>query len=312
MTRRAALLTAFVLLLAARAGAQEPPPLPPGAIAVVGSRTITKKDLEAETIVGSPAQALQRLIDRAIIEQGMRRDGGDLGAVKASQIDEELGKLEAQDSPVPLKLVLERTGQTREQFKSTLRLLIALRTLVERTITKERLEQLYAERALLIAGEVRASQICVKIEGRGTKAAKARALELLQRLSKVEGDLDDAFAKLAIEASDDPLAPLTAGDLDWLQARGMATPERSALVQAAFTQGKRGLVPEPVRTEKAYYVMFVSEVRLPKSVTFEALRERLLEEAIAYESSRRVNRWKASTLVRTAPDAPRPAPPGRR
>jgi peptidyl-prolyl cis-trans isomerase D len=126
--------------------------------------------------------------------------------------------------------------------------------------------------------ERRASHILVRIpEDAGADAiaeAQARAQGLSQRLADGED-----FARLAAEASDDPLAERSGGDLGYV-ARG----DMDANLEAVLFTLREGEVSQPVRTRLGFQLVKLMEIRPPERTPFEEVRD----EVEAEYRSRRV------------------------
>jgi parvulin-like peptidyl-prolyl isomerase len=278
------------------------------AYATVGSATILRDRVKAETKRGTLAQALQRLIHVEFMVANLGHEGVDPAAISDAELQEGIDEATARisKSGATFEQILERTGQTQAQFRATFRVSYALMRLVRSRVTEEETRELYAAHALRLKGEVRASHILVAVSAkRNDAAAKARAKELHAKLAPAKAaELETAFAKLASEASDDAMAALSGGDLDWFSGRGRpGLPMRVAI--AAFDHGKTGLLPEPVRGGRGWHVVLVTGVNLPEDATYEALHTELRDRAAAVRAERLLAGWKTRTPIRYAPDAPK-------
>lgn len=317
MVRRALAAAAPLLALAlapcgalAQGEVPLPPPaeaVPPEAFALVEGQAVLKSEVaaEAQRFGLPPATALQRLVTRALMRFNLRREGIDPKDTTPEQIAEAVAETERLlvSQGRTLDDWLREAKLTREQLDAELRLPVTFQRYVRAELGDDVLRARYERRKLALAGELRARHILVRVDAkRDATAARARAMELLGKLGAAPEDA--AFAGLASEASDDPLASLTGGDLDWISARGRseAPPE---VVAAAFLRGEPGLVAEPVRGREGFHLVFVREVRLPESATFERLRPRLLMEAEAERAARILEGWAQRTRVAFAADAPR-------
>lgn len=217
--RRAATPLAALLAVGALAGAAraEGDPVWKTAYAKVGAVPILRADVDADTKRGvPPAQALQRRISLEVLRQGLQQSGVDPAALPEAELtaalEEAASTLKAMGRT--LEDVLAGAGQTREQFREELRIPTAFRVYVRGRVSDDQVRASCEAGALRIAGQVRAMHILVTVrKDRDEVAARARAQELIAQLG--EEPTREAFAALAREASDDPMASLTDGDLDW-------------------------------------------------------------------------------------------------
>lgn len=278
-----------------------------GAYARVDGVAILRTAIDAEVAKGWPKdRALQQAITKVVLERNLLREGFDPAAVTADElkamVKETRERMKA--SGMKLEQVLARSGQTLRQFKDSLRIPVCLRKLIRSKLTEERLRELYERQALALRGEVRASHILIKVtKARPAPAARAKAAKLLESLG---ADVTPAkFAEVAQRESEDPLAPLTGGDLDWFRARA-SREVPPAVVRAAFTRGKQGLVGEPVRGRLGFHVVLVTGTRMPKGVTFARLKDELRQKAESIAAARTIRAWVQAAKIEYAPDAPRP------
>jgi peptidyl-prolyl cis-trans isomerase D len=120
--------------------------------------------------------------------------------------------------------------------------------------------------------ERRASHVLVRIpEDAGAEAvaeAQARARALAQRLAEGED-----FARLAAEASDDPLAERSDGDLGYI-ARGDMDPNLEAVL---FTL-REGQTSQPIRTRLGFQLVKLTDIRPAERIPFEEVREEVEAE----------------------------------
>lgn len=253
-----------------------------------------------------PASALQQLISIEVLRQNLLKAGRDPQAVPAKDLDEALAQAREQiaRNKQSLEEILERTGQTLEQFREGMRVPLAFRAHLRSKLTDERLRKVYAERKLALAGELRVSHLFVKVsKAQPIKAARAK----LDRLRKALGAKPtlETFSTLASSSSEDSMASLTGGDLDWLRREGSRTVP-GELVAAAFAHGKPGLLPAPVRSPRGLHLIFVAEVRLPPSATYERLRPKLLASLEREDARHLMVTWRKAAQITYAPDAPKP------
>jgi len=310
------LLAAPLLLAgAAFAAPDEPAPTPaPAALpeawqdayARVDGVAILRTAIDADAKQGMPkAVALQRRITLELLRAGLARAGRSADEVPAADLEQAFADAKAQLArrKVELEDALAKAGQSVEEFKQGLKIPLAFRNYVRDQLSEEKLRQLFSEQKLAMAGELRLSHIFLKVtKERPAKAAQAKAEALLKQLgSKATAQ---AFAGLASEASEDPMASLTGGDLDWLRRNGKRGVPRE-VTAAAFRFGKVGLVPEPVRSARGLHLLFVVQVRLPPSATYERMAPQIRAQAERSEAARLLDTWREKSRIEYAPDAPR-------
>ena len=279
------------------------------AYARVGEAPISRAAVDADVARGAPLpQVLQRHVSLEVLRQGLARNGVDPGAVSEEElsaaVEEATASLRAMGRD--LEAVLKQAGQTRAQFRESIRVPTAFRKFVRSGIRDEELRATFEADALRIAGEVRAMHVLVTIRAdRDEVAARARAQELVAGLGA--SPTREAFAALAREASDDPMASLTDGDLDWFPARGNRVVP-SAVAGAAFGRGDPGLVPGPIKSPRGFHLVYVTATRLPASATFERLGPALRDQAEQRRANELVAAWMEESPIEYAPDVPRPTP----
>lgn len=317
MRRRAPLAFTAALLTAgaALAAPEDPAPTPaPSALpaawktayARVDGVAILRTAIDADAKQGMPrAVALQRRITLEILRAGLARDGRDADAVPEKDLEQAFADAKAQLARRKVKLedALAKAGQSVEEFKQGLKIPLAFRNYVRDQLSEERLKQLFAEQKLAMAGELRLSHVFLKVtQERPAKATHAKAEALLKTLG--EAPSAQAFASLASESSEDPMASLTGGDLDWLRRNGKRGVPRE-VTAAAFRFGKVGLVPEPVRSAGGLHLLYVVQVRLPPSATYERMAPQIRAQAERNEAARLLDTWREQSRIEYAPDAPR-------
>lgn len=317
MRRRAPLALAAALLASGAALAAPddpapsatPSPLPEAwqtAYARVDGVAILRTAIDADAKQGMPkAVALQRRITLELLRQGLARAGRSADEVPAADLEQAFADARAQlaQRKVELEEVLSKAGQSVEEFKQGLKVPLAFRNFVRDQLSDEKLRELFAEQKLAMAGELRLSHLFLKVsKERPAQAAHAKAEALLKKLGPQPSA--QAFAGLASEASEDPMASLTGGDLDWLRRNGRRGVPRE-VTAAAFRFGKVGLVPEPVRSAAGLHLLYVAQVRLPPSATYERMAPQIRAQAERSEAARLLDTWREQSRIEYAPDAPR-------
>lgn len=305
----------MILAASAASGAPDEAPTPapapgPGpaawqhAYARVDGVAVLRTEVDALAKRGIPAAAaLQQRITLLVLERGLRAAGADPARVGAKELDEAVAEARAQTGG-KLEEALQRAGQSLAEFRESLRVPLCFRQHVRAALTDERLKSIFETRKLAMAGELRLSHLLVRVRpGQPPEAARAKVAALRKQLG--DAPTLEAFARLAGTASEDPMASLTGGDLDWARP-GARTTAPLQLVRAAFHYAKRGLLPEPVRSGQGLHLVFVADLRLPPSATFERLRPKLLAEVEREEADRLLVDWREHARVEYAPDAPRP------
>ncbi len=303
-------VAALLMTLAITANAvlaEDEPAVPKDAFATVGSASITRAQVKAATLRGTTAQTLQRLVQEEFLRGNLKRDGVDVADLSDADFQAGLATMKARlkKNSIDFDTMLEKTGQTLAQFEAAFRFSVAFMKAIRSRVSDEELQSLYEKNKLKLGGELRVSHLFVKIrKDRDPRATKARAAELLAKLQAIEPkNLPAAFADLASRESDDPMGALTGGDLDWITRKG-GTGVSMAVVVTAFEYGKQGLLPEPCRSRDGFHVIFVTELKLPASVTYDSLRPQLEDMAVAERAQTLLAAWRKRTPIRYAKDAP--------
>lgn len=286
------------------------------AYARVDGVAILRTAVDAEAKPGLPkSQVLQRHMTIELMRAGLARAGRDLSSVSEADLNAAMQEAEAalKSRGGTLDAILKRSGQTRAQFRADLKLPLAFRALVRSQLSEAKVAAEFEAKKVLLGGEVRISHVLVAIKsGRSRTQAQVQAQAYLKTLG-AKPTLE-AFAKLASEKSDSPMASLTGGDLDWAHAKDRRPDLPSPVLRAALAHGRVGLLPDPVQGARGVHLVYVSEVRVPESVTLERYQEQLRSALEASEAQRLMLSWRERARIEYAPDAPRPkrrAAPGR-
>lgn len=274
--------------------------VPRNAYALVGDVAILKTAVHAEERQGfPPVVALQRQIAMEVLRQNLVARGAD----PATVTDEELaqGLADAKASLAARGASPEQVAQL-DAFRESMRVPVAFSRYVASQVRDEDLVKDFDRWRAALAGEVRVRAIVLMIdpEKGGEPAARQRLDALRARLGAAP--TDEQFAAAAREASDDPNAILTGGDLDWQSPR--APTVSMSLVEACVAQGKPGLVAAPVVTPRAIYLLYVTAVRTPPTATLDALLPSMREQARADLAARLMDEWIQATPIQLADDAP--------
>jgi peptidyl-prolyl cis-trans isomerase D len=141
-------------------------------------------------------------------------------------------------------------------------------------ISDEELRRLYEEQKASLGTEERRkiSHILIPVEGQdeaANQAALAKASALRERLAKGED-----FAKLAQEASGDPISAKQGGDLGFMDKTAME--EGFAKAVAAL---KAGEVSEPVKTAFGYHLIKLTELVPAQLKSFDEVKDELRKSA---------------------------------
>jgi peptidyl-prolyl cis-trans isomerase D len=131
--------------------------------------------------------------------------------------------------------------------------------------------------------QVRVSQIVLNVPKEDPNADKnapskeegirTRAQQLADRARGSEGKPAEEFASLAREASEDPRTKASGGDLGWVNKQDKR--ESDDPLNNVFTM-KEGEVSQPIKRGDKYYVLKVTERRLP---AFADVRDEIAREA---------------------------------
>jgi len=134
------------------------------------------------------------------------------------------------------------------------------------------LKSYYEQNQSRLAGqeERRASHILISAAKTATAAerqqARAKAVELLAVVRKAP----DSFADVARKNSQDPGSATNGGDLDFFRRGAMVKP----FEDAAFAM-KKGDISDVVESDFGYHIIRVTDIRTPKTQSFEEMRPQL-------------------------------------
>lgn len=137
------------------------------------------------------------------------------------------------------------------------------------------LKTYYEQNVARLSGteERRASHILIAAAKTAAPAerdkAKARAQELQQALQQKP----ESFAELARKNSQDPGSANNGGDLDYFSRGAMVKP----FEEAAFAL-KKGQISEVVETDFGFHIIKLTDIKAPKTKSFEELRAGLEDE----------------------------------
>ena len=258
----------------------------PDPVATVDGDPISKADLErvTETLLQSNGRALkdlspadqrrafQSVTDDMVIDRILTHKAA---SENVPDLDVETRYKALQDqypNPEAFNAELKKNGQTADQIRKNIRLQLAQKQWIEQQIadqvkvTPEEVEKFYKEGppSKFDAPEtVRASQILVRIRKDAPPedelAANKKINALADRVKKGE-----SFEAVAKDASDDPSAKTTGGDLNYF-SRDRIMPE---FADAAFKL-KVGEVSAPVRTQFGYHLIKVTDHKPAHNATFD-------------------------------------------
>ena len=109
--------------------------------------------------------------------------------------------------------------------------------------------------------------ILVGLQGRTREMALERAKQLRAELDTGKED----FLAMAKRVSDDPDKRKNGGDLGWFSPKSL----EPAMVAAAATL-KKGEVSQPVETRHGYHIVKFIDRKLPETVPYEAVKNKLI------------------------------------
>src|SRR5690606_8475058 len=192
---------------------------------------VLRTEVAADVARGVPLpHAIERRVTVALMHANLLREGADPARLPAAELEAALA--EAREALAPqggLDAFLQRAGQTLPQFTEALRVPTAFRSYLRAGIGEDDLRAFFAQEML----QLRVRHVLVKVSPtRDAAAARARAEGLLKGLGESPREAD--FLRLVAE-SDDPMAALSGGDLDWL-ARAPHPSVPSEVVAAAFAR----------------------------------------------------------------------------
>ncbi|MDB6154802.1 MAG: peptidylprolyl isomerase [Chthoniobacteraceae bacterium] len=240
--------------------------------AVLAQRGGSPGDIPEDQKLG----AYRMLLDDVIIDKLIAKRSADIKITDA-EVDETFKKFTKDTPEEEVKKQIEKSGQTLEKIKESIRTNLRQQRWVEEQIkgkdavTDAEIEEFYKKNPdqFKAPERVRASHILIGVKKDATpeqvtekeKSAKA----IYERVKKGED-----FAKLATELSEDPSAKQSGGDLDFF-AKEQMVPEFSA---AAFAM-KKGDISEPVRSEFGYHIIKVTDRKEPEVVALEKAKPQL-------------------------------------
>ena len=258
----------------------------PDPVATVDGDPISKADLErvTDTLLQSNGRALKDLspadqqrvfhsvADDMIMDRILTRKAtGE--TVPDMDVETRFNTLRSQyPTPEAFGAELKKNGQTADQIRRNIRLQLAQKQWIEQQIadqvqvTPQEVEKFYKEGppSKFDSPEmVRASQIFVSVRKdvppEDSLAAEKKINALADRIIKGE-----SFEAVARDASDDPSAKTTGGDLNYF-SRDKIMPE---FADAAFKL-KVGEVSAPVRTQFGYHLIKVTDHKPAHNATFD-------------------------------------------
>lgn len=153
------------------------------------------------------------------------------------------------------------------------------------TVNEQDLKSYYDQNATRLSGqeERRASHILVTVNKNAPAAdkekAKARAEQLLAEVKKNP----DSFAEVAKKNSQDPGSAPQGGDLDFFRRGAMTKPFEDAV----FAMKQKGEISGVVESEFGYHIIKLTDLKLPKTRTFEEVRPELEAEMKKQQAQRK-------------------------
>ena len=135
--------------------------------------------------------------------------------------------------------------------------------------------------------QVHARHVLIKTEGRSDAEAQKMINDVKARLAKGE-----AFEAVARQASEEPAAKTTGGDLGWF-GRGQMVP---AFEQAVFG-AQKGTLVGPLKTQFGYHVIEILDKRAAGTQPFAEVRESI-QQRLAAERTQEMAEAKARELAK--------------
>lgn len=135
--------------------------------------------------------------------------------------------------------------------------------------------------------QVHARHVLIKTEGRSDAEAQKMINDVKARLAKGE-----AFEAVARQASEEPAAKTTGGDLGWF-GRGQMVP---AFEQAVFS-AQKGTLVGPLKTQFGYHVIEILDKRAAGTQPFAEVRESI-QQRLAAERTQEMAEAKAKELAK--------------
>jgi peptidyl-prolyl cis-trans isomerase D len=146
----------------------------------------------------------------------------------------------------------------------------------------------------------RASHILIAVAPNASEAEKKAAAEKAARLAEEARKNPAAFAELAKKNSQDPGSAVNGGDLGFFDRTAMVKP----FADAAFGL-KKGEVSAPVSSKFGYHVIYLTDIRPGRTLSFEETRDEIVAELKKQQAERKFNELadKFSSMVYEQPDS---------
>lgn len=142
----------------------------------------------------------------------------------------------------------------------------------------------YEQNQARLAGaeERRASHILINAPKSASADERAKAKARAEQLLTQVRAKPDSFADVAKKNSQDPGSAAQGGDLDWFRRGAMVKP----FEDAAFSL-KKGDVSDLVETEFGYHIIRLTDIKAPKTRSFEDMRPELEQEVKKQQAQRK-------------------------
>ena len=217
---------------------------------------------------------LNRLVDEALIDQAIKKDGVETDIKK---LEEDFNKYKSRfKNESQYTQYLERSGMTEKRIREQLKKTLLLVTLLERRggldVKDEEAKDFYGKHQNLYQERetVHAAHILIKVPKDADDAAKEDAKKRITAAQKALKK-KKAFDELAKEISEGPSAP-RGGDLGFF-GRGQMVKE---FEEVAFSL-KPGKVSKPVQTPFGWHLIKVLDKKEGRTKKFEEVKPRLVE-----------------------------------
>ncbi len=237
-----------------------PPPPAPGVVATINGQNITREELTRILLKEYGSPALERLIDRRVLDQAAQKQGIE---VTPKDLDLMYGALRVQAS------------QTVDNYERQYGHDYVLENVARPQFIIMKLGEKLVKPDMSQFDEVRASHILIRPDSSTAEAGRQKAdaaarQKAEQVLAEVKAPGAD-FAALARKYSADTTSALKGGDLDFF-TKGRMMPEFEA---AAFS-AKPGDIVGPVKTLYGYHIIKITDRRDASSLSPAELEAKLL------------------------------------
>lgn len=265
-----------------------PPPPLPEIVATVDGDPISRAELErvARALLNANGRSpvdltaderrklMRAVTEELVTDRLVARQAAGI-PVSEADVDRRLTELRAGSAPAEFEAALQKSGQTLEDLRKTLRAEIRQGRWMEGRIvagtkaSEEEITEYYQKNPgnFQAPETVRASHLLVRVPTGATPELTAEKEMFAKSLRERIVDKKESFAELARQFSEDPGSREKGGDLGYFSHDRMV-PE---FADAAFRLGKEE-VSEVVRTSFGFHLIRLTDRRAPHMISLEEAR----------------------------------------